>query len=367
MKIKCNIEAIRKGIHIVGSVISGSGIKPVLQNVRISTKDNTLELSTTDLEVSANYVIDPVEVIEQGVIVCPEVKIASILREWTSDYIEIAEENKICLITGKDSYFKILCANPEEFPAIPKFVDENYIEMDSNILSDMIRKTAFIITGERIKYGSNGVFLEVSRNKVKMVTNDGRRLAEVKRKVKNPKDLTSNCIIPIKGVLQMLRVISEEDDVVKVKIEEKRVFVNTKSSTLCSQLIEGQYPKYEEVIPVNLDKKINLSKDAFFHAVRRGAIMTTDEYKLLRFKFSNNTLEMKCTSPDIGESKVEIPIEYMGNELEVGFNPDFILDLSKVIDTDDVEIELKDSSTAGLFKVGSDYKYIVMPTNLMGE
>jgi DNA polymerase III beta subunit len=319
------------------------------------------------LESSVSYTIDSVEVIEPGVIVCPEVKIASIVKEWTENNIEIAEKNRVCLITGKGSYFKILCTDPEAFPAIPQFVDENCIEIDKATLADMIRKTAFILSGEKAKYGSSGVFLDVNGNQAKMVTNDGRRLAEIKRKVNNLGGLKKNCIIPIKGVLQMLRIISEHDDIVKIRIEERRIFVRTKNSTLCSQLIEGQYPEYEEVIPSNLDKKVTLDKHIFSSAVRRGAVMTTEEYKLLKFKISDNLLELKCISPDVGEAKIEEPIEYSGEELEIGLNPDYILDFLKVVDTDKVVLELKDNSTAGVFKVGNNCTYVVMPMSLEGD
>lgn len=367
MKIKCNKEDIKKGFHVVENIVSGSSIKPILQNIKITAKDDTLELYTTDLEISVSYVVGSVEVIEPGVIVCPEIKIASIIKEWTEDGIEITEENKVCSITGKDSYFKILCTDPEEFPAIPQFVDENCIEVDKTTLIDMIRKTVFILSGEKAKYGSSGVFLDINGNQAKMVTNDGRRLAEIKRKVNNPEGLKKNCIMPIKGILQVLRILSDHDDMAKIRIEERRIFVRTKSSTLCSQLIEGQYPEYEEVIPTNLDKKVVLDKYTFFSAVRRGAVMTTEEYKLLKFKISNNLLELRCISPDVGEAKIDVPIEYSGEVLEIGLNPDYILDFLKVVDTDKVVLELKDSSTAGVFKTGSNSIYVVMPMSLEGD
>jgi DNA polymerase III beta subunit len=367
MKIKCNKEDIKKGFHIVENIVSSSSIKPILQNIKIVAKDNILELSTTNLESSVSYTIDSVEVIEPGVIVCPEIKVASIVKEWTENNIEIAEKDKVCLITGKGSYFKILGIDPEEFPVIPQFVDEDCIEIDKATLTDMIRKTAFILSGEKARYGSSGVFLDVNGNQAKMVTNDGRRLAEIKRKVDNPGNLKKNCIIPIKGILQMLRIISEHDDIIKIRIEERRIFVKTKNSTLCSQLIEGQYPEYEEVIPSNLDKKVILDKHIFSSAVRRGAVMTTEEYKLLKFKISNNLLELKCTSPDVGEAKIEESIEYSGEELEIGLNPDYILDFLKVVDTDKVVLELKDDSTAGVFKVGNNCTYVVMPMSLEGD
>ncbi len=364
MKIKCDKESIKKGFHVVENVISGSNINPMLQNVKIVAKDNTLELSTTDLEVSINYLIDSIDVITPGIMVGPESQISSIVREWIEDTIEITEDDKKCLVTGKDNYFKILCADPDGFPTIPLFIDEEYIEIDKDVLQDMIKKTLFIIIGDRTKHGSSGIFLDINENQVKMVTNDGRRLGEVKKKIGNPNGISRNCIIPIKGILQMQRLVGEQEGIVKLRIEEKRILVKTKNATLCSQLLEGQYPKYEEIIPINLDKKVSIEKRALESAIRRVSIMTTEEYKLLRFKFSSSSLEMKCVSPDVGESKTVIPIEYSGEELVVGLNPEFLLDFLKNVDSDRVQLEMRDQGTAVVFKVEGGCIYVIMPMNL---
>ena len=367
MKIKCNKEAIKKGFHAVESVISGSNINPMLQNVKIVAKGKTLELSTTDLEVSVSYMIDTVDIIKPGEMVGPENKIASIVKEWSEDDIEITEEDKKCVIEGKNSYFKILCLDPEEFPTIPKFVDEEYIEIDKDVLTEMIKKTSFIILGDKTRFGTNGVFLDISGKHIKMVANDGRRLAEVKKKIENPNDIARSCIIPIKGVSQILRIISEQEGTVKLRVEDKRILVKTENATLCSQLLEGQYPKYEEVIPSNLDKHASLNRSEFTTAIRRGSIMTTDEYKLLKFKFTKGKLEISCTSPDVGEAKTVVPVEYSGDKLEIGLNPDFVLDFLKNVDTEDIKLDMKDPGTAGVFKAGGGCTYVIMPMNLGEE
>jgi DNA polymerase III beta subunit len=367
MKIKCDKEAIKKGFHAIESVISGTNINPMLQNVKIVAKGKTLELSTTDLEVSVSYTVGAVEVVEPGKMVGPENKIALIVKEWSEDNIEITEQDKKCIIEGENSYFKILCLDPEEFPTIPKFVNEEYIEIDKEILIEMIKKTSFIILGDKARFGTNGVFLDISGKHIKMVANDGRRLAEVKKKINNPEGITGSCIIPIKGVSQILRIISEQEGTVKLRVEEKRILVKTENAMLCSQLLEGQYPKYEEVIPSNLDKSASLNRNDFATAIRRGSIMTTDEHKLLKLKFAGKTLEINCISPDVGEAKIVVPVKYSGEELEIGLNPDFVLDFLKNVNTGDVKLDMKGPGTAGVFKAGGGCTYVVMPMNLGEE
>jgi DNA polymerase III beta subunit len=367
MKIKCNKETIKKGFHAVESVISGTNINPMLQNVKIVAKGKTLELSTTDLEVSVSYMVDSVNVIKPGKIVGPENKIASIVKEWSEDNVEITEKDKKCVIEGENSYYKILCLDPEDFPTIPKFINEKCIEIDKDILAEMIKKTSFIILGDKTRFGTNGVFLDISGKHIKMVANDGRRLAEVKKKIDNPNSIAGSCIIPIKGVSQILRIISEQEGAVKLRVEEKRILVKTENATLCSQLLEGQYPKYEEVIPSNLDKRATLNRNKFTTAIRRGSIMTTDEYKLLKFKFAGEILEISCMSPGVGEAKTVVPVKYSGEELEIGLNPDFVLDFLKNVNTEDVKLDMKDPGTAGVFKAGGGCTYVVMPMNLEEE
>ncbi len=200
-----------------------------------------------------------------------------------------------------------------------------------------------------------------------MVSLDGRRLSEVKKKIENPHGISKNCIIPIKGILQMQRIAGEQEGLVKIRIEERRIFVKTKNSTLCSLLLEGQYPNYAEAIPTNLDKKVNMDRSAFTSAIRRVSIMTTEEYKLIKFKFSGETLEIKCSSPDVGESKTTIPVEYSGEELEIGLNPEFLLDFLKNVDSECITLKLKDKGTAGVFNVGTGCTYVVMPMSLGDE
>lgn len=364
MKLKCDKENIKKGFHIVESIASTSNIKPILQNVKVTAADGKIELFTTDLEISINHTINTVDIIEPGVFVCSISKIASIIKEWTDKDVEISESNGVCNITGNKEYFKIQCADPLEFPTVPQFSEEGFIEIDRALLADMARKTSFIMLGDKTEHSTSGIFLDIAENKLKMVANDGRRLSEVKQKIDNQTEVKSRCIIPIKGISQILRILDGHDEVVKIKVEEKRILVKTSNTTLCSQLIEGLYPEYEEVIPTDLDKKINLDRESFTTAVRRCAIMTTEEYKLLKFKIHNELMEISCKSPDVGESKVEIPVEYKGEDTEIGLNPDFIVDFMKVAGADRVELNLRNPDTAAVFKVGNNSIYVVMPIDL---
>ncbi|MDR4504765.1 MAG: DNA polymerase III subunit beta [Candidatus Scalindua sp.] len=364
MNITCDNNILKKGFLLVESVISSSNLKPILQNVKITAHDNTLELSTTDLEISITYHIECLKVTAPGTIVCPGHKIVSVVKEWNNDRIDIVENERVCEITGKDGYFKILCAIPEDFPVIPSFNDENFIEIDSRVFADMIKKTMFIALADRTKSAYSGILFVVDGEQAKMVTNDGRRLAEIKRKINNPEGMIKSCVIPIKSASQIIKMLVDSDELIKIKIDEKRILIRTKNVTVSSQLIDGKYPDYEKVIPSDLNKFAVLNRAEFISAVRKGAIMTVEDYKLLCFKFFNDMLELKCSTPDVGEARLSMTIEYRDEELEIGFNPDYILDFLRVVDDNQVRFELKDKGTAGVFRLGNYYLYMLMPLKI---
>jgi DNA polymerase-3 subunit beta len=353
MKIQVDTEAIRKGVQVVRNVVSGKGADAFLHDIMVKAEGDHIELSATNLEVSLQYRIAGATIEDPGMMLCPESKLAPILQEWQAESIGINESKRTCSIKGKGTSFRITCANPQAFPAIPKFNDKDCIEIDRNALVDMIKKVAFI--------GCDGVFLSVVKDEAIMVSNDGRRLAEVIKKIGVSKD--ASCIIPMKTIPQILNVIKDHEGAVKIKIGKKRIFVQAGNITLCSQLIEGQYPDYADVIPADLDKEITAEREVFFSAVRRAGVMTTDEFKLLSFTFGDNKLHLMCNSPDVGEAQVDIPVEYEGDKIVIGLNPDYVDDLSKVLDTDKVTMRLKDNNTACVFE-SLAYRYVLMPMEL---
>ena len=355
MKIRCDTEVIRKGVQVVRNVVSGKSniANALLNDIMVRAENDFLELSATNLEVSLQYKIDDAIIDEPGVMVCPESKLAPILKEWEAESIGINESDRKCSIKGKDTSFTIMCRDSGEFPKMPKFNDKDCIEIDRNALVDMIRKVAFI---------GCDVLLKVAEDDAIMVSNDGRRLAEIRKKIQASKNVS--CVIPMKTIPQILNVIKDHEGAVKIKIGKKRIFVQAGNITLCSQLMEVQYPDYADVIPGDLDKEVSAEREAFFSAVRRAGVMTTDEFKLLSFTFGDNKLHLMCNSPDVGEAQVDIPVEYEGDKIVIGLNPDYVDDLSKVIDTDKVTLKLKDNNTACMFESGNTYRYVLMPMEL---
>ena len=257
MKIKCDTEAIRKGVLIVKSAVSRDKMKPILDNIMIKAESNSIELSATDLEVSIRHKINDVDVKEQGSMLCFDSKLTDILKEWDGEIISLngesrgsRESNRTCSIKGNRSSFKLMCADPKEFPVIPEFegkpskqtaakvparpaggaatAGRDYVEIDRDVLVDMIRKTAFIVKGDA-RNTTNGVFLNIEKDMAIMVANDGRRLAEVKRKIaprQTEGGQDKSCIIPIKTIPQILNILKDHEGAVQIKIDHPRIFMS---------------------------------------------------------------------------------------------------------------------------------------------
>ncbi len=391
MKIRCDTEVIRKGVQVARNVVSGArrqGIALPLSDIMVSAakvaapaKNDFLVLSATNLEVSLQYRIDDVIIDEPGMMVCPESKLAPILKEWEAESIGIDESKGTCCIKGKDSSFRITCADPKEFPKMPPIdfprksgltretKDAGVFEIDRNALADMIRKVAFI--GDNV-FLSVGAYGNTPVQEAVMVSNDGRRLAEIKKKVgANSSNTPVQCVIPVKTIPQILNVIKDHEGAVKIKIDKNRIFVQAGNITLCSLLIKENYPDHTEVIPGDLDKEVSAEREAFFSAVRRAGVMTTDVFKLLSFTFAPGKLHLMCNSPDVGEAQVDVPVEYEGEKFAIGLNPDYVNDLSRAIDTDKVTLKLKGPTAACVFaegpprgQEGNTYRYVLMPMEL---
>lgn len=364
MKIICSSKDLYEGLQVVGNIAVISSTKPILQAVKIETVGDKLELSTTDLEVGIRYLVESKEVVRPGSTVIPKDRLAGLLKEWSDDKVEIEVKGNASHISGKGCSFKLVGYAPEEFPTIPTFVEEKYFEMEPERAAEMVKKTVFASASERLRHTMTGVLLNVEGGTARMVATDGRRLAIAKERIQNAEKISASCIIPNKGVQQLPRIIGQGQEPIKVRIEETHMMVKTSRATLCSQLIEGQYPNYEEAVPKDCDKRLEMDAELLASALRRATFLTTEERHVVRLKLTSNRLTVSSETPEVGEGQIELEVNYSGGDLEIGFNPDFLLDALKALGRQPVKMEFKEPNTAAVLKAGQDYLYVVMPIRL---
>lgn len=375
MKLKCNRKELYEAVQIVEAVVASTATRPILQDIRINAGDQGLELSATDLEVGIRYFAkEGIDVLDGGTVVVPGARIGSILREWAEEKIELTVEENICHLVGQDSHFKLFGSGLEMFPSIPDFAEEAEDEeskpfvVRGEVIAEMIRKTAYAVAVEGAHQNLRGVLLTAKGDRARMVATDGRRLAWIERGLEEPTTELKVGIVPVKGLNHLLKVLSvNSSGVVKVQLKDAYFLAKTERAVVCCRLIEGQYPNVDEVIPSDNDKKVEFETERLLSAVKRAALLTSSECKVIRFRFEPDKLMLSSEAANLGEARVELSVPYTGESFDIGFNPDFIIDTLRVIAKGKITMELKQPNTAGVIKDEQGYLSLIMPINLSQE
>src|ERR1700722_4488901 len=366
MKVICNRGALLEALIVAGNVVQSRTPKPVLQCVKITAGDDRLTIAATDLEVAIRYTDSQVQIDQAGETLLPADKLRDIVRESVDDTLSIEVTGDNASIRGQDSHFKIFTQKAADFPSIPDSEGEADFELPGGQLKQLIGQTLFAAARESTRYAFNGVLLTAKAKKISLVSTDGRRLAMAKGDLISDK-LTKDgvkAIVPAKALTLLDKLIDDPEEAVAVKVRENQVIFHTPSATLTSNLVEGQFPPYEDVIPKDVDKKMTASTADFLGAIRRAALLTTEESKGVRLQFTKKGLVLTSRSPESGEATVNFPCKYEGADVEIGFNPTFLTDALRVVDSDEISLELSAPNRPGLLKGGPNFLYVIMPVNL---
>jgi DNA polymerase-3 subunit beta len=365
MKVKGNRKQLLEAMTLAQTIVPVKPVQPILNNVKLTAADNQVEILATDWEVSLRYKADMVEVMEDGTAILPARQFADILRKLPDESVTFAVEDRILTLSKEHDYFKVQGDDPEEFPEVPSFREEGVFEVDPATFSDMLKKTMFAAAKEKMRYALNGVFFSVEGNSFTMVATDGKRLAKIKRRIKGKKGLKVDAIVPTKGVALLEKLVAAETEPVKISMTETLCMAQTKNATLASRLVEGQFPKYEDVIPKEMTKKIELPRATFLALVDQASTFTSTESMAVKLSLLENKLVLSSQAPDLGEAKVAMTVEYSGEPLEMGFNPAYLKEVLSVMSKEKFTFELKERTSPGIISDDDDYLYVVMPVNIL--
>jgi DNA polymerase III subunit beta len=366
MKVICNRGALQEALSIAGTVSSGRTPKPVLQCVKLTASEDRLTISATDLEVAIRYSDTQVQVETPGETLVPADKLRDIVRESIDDTLALELVGEQLHIKGQDSHFKIFTQNPAEFPPVPDFEGEADFKVQGKQLKQLIAQTLFAAAKDASRYAFNGVLATIKAKRLILVATDGRRLALAKGDVMNSDDVKDGgaSIIPAKTLGLVDKLISNPDDAVSIKLTDNQVIFHTDDATLTSNLIEGQFPPYEDVVPKECDRKMSAGTADLLSAVRRSGLLTTNDSKGVRMTFTAKGLTLSSRSPEAGEATINFACKFEGPDIEIGFNPLFMTDALKVVNTDEVSFEMLAPNRPGLLKAGQNFVYVIMPVNL---
>lgn len=366
MKVICDRGALVESLNLVGGVVVSRTPKPVLQCVKLSAGEDMLTLTATDLEVAVRLVTPRVEVNEVGEALIPADKLSQIVRESVDPTLTLSTEQDVAQITGRDSRFKIFGQPVADFPPVPEFTGEPDFEVSAAELHRLIAMTIFATARENSRYAINGVLVERDGNKLTLVATDGHRLAMAKGACKGAKgEGVRSAIVPTKALNLLLRLFDDADQTVQIKLEDNQILFATDGSQLSSNLVEGNFPPYKDVIPKESDRKATLATDTLVSAVRRAALLTNEESKGVRMAFADKQLTMTSRAPEMGEAEIKVDLpDYQGEGIEIGFNPGYLLDALKVVDEPQVTFEFKAGNKPGVLRTGTNFLYVIMPVNL---
>lgn len=364
MHVIISRSALLEVLGAASGVAAARTPKEVLKCVRLTTKDDGLIVGATDLEVALRVEIRQVEIKEKGDVLIPADKLMQIARESVDDTLTIESDDQICHIRGKDSHFEIYGQDPRDFPPVPGLEGQADVEVEASVLLDLINKTLFSVAKENTRYAINGILWQKQGKKLVLVSTDGRRLARSAGAAETTGGGDAQMIVPAKTVQVLQRVLGHIEGKAGIKFAGNQVVVQAEAYVVSSALVEGHFPQYEDVIPKDSDKKVDLNTDEFLSAVRRAALLTNEQSKGVRLKFEKGKLILSSRAPEQGEATISMGIEYSATPMDIGFNPLFLTEALRVANSPTITLEMKDGNRPGIFRVGQSFLYVVMPVNL---
>lgn len=362
MKIKVSKEILSSAIHTVQNVVSSKTTLPILSNILLSAKKSKLKLNATDLDIGISCEI-PVEIIEEGAITIPAKRFSDIIKEMASGDILIqAKKNNQIDIEGEVCRFKLNGLPSDEFPKFPEFKDKEAVRVGQATFKNMLTLTAFAVSHEESRYVLNGVLVEISGDVIRMVATDGRRLAKIEKKTVVPVKKDISVIIPTKAIHEIGRNLKDEGDVSLV-VGMNQVLFDVDGVLIATRIIEGEFPNYNQVIPKPVQNRITMNRQELLSSIRRANLLSTPDFQAIKFEVFSDKMVVSKTTPDVGESREEIPVKYGGSEMIVGFNPNFLIDFLKNVDQEQIDMELLGADKPAVMRLG-DYLYLALPMRI---
>ena len=387
MKLRVDRNELWQGIDTVLEAVSSKPSLPVLANILLDADEETLSLSATDLDLSIRTQV-PATVEEKGRTTVSARKLAEITREWPESEMSIEAEAERLKLSGRlgdaessEGAYSLAGLEAEEFPSMPTTLDGVSLSLgedgaETNVLADMINKTVFAVSGDDTRPVFNGVLWRIDAQGMEMVATDGSRLAcyrlalDLKDQVQG--DQETSVIVPPQALNQIVKLLGSHKESVNVTLGETQVLFDIGDTHLLSRLIEGPYVNYSQVIPQNNTKELKIASENLLPAVRRVSILSSSYTRQVRFKLSSGQVELSAASPEIGgEAREVVPAHYDAEEIEAGYNAQYLMEILRRMDSSEIRFELNDHVTAALLrpleqKEGEDYFCLLMPLRPTG-
>ena len=387
MKLIVDRNELWHGIDTVLDAVPSKPALPVLANILLEADGKTLSIAATDLDLSIRTQV-PAAVEKKGRITVPARTLAEITREWPEAELSIEVQDDRLKLSGRlgdadssEGAYSLAGMEAEEFPSMPTALDGISLnlggaEAEAGVLVDMINKTSFAVSRDDTRPVLNGVLWRIDTQGMEMVATDGSRLAcyrlalDLEDQVKGEEE--SAVIVPPQALSQIVKLLGGHEGPVEITLGETQILFDLGHAHLLSRLIEGPYVDYTQVIPQSNEKELKIASEDLLPAVRRVSILSSSYTRQVRFKLSSGKVELSAASPEIGgEAREVIPAEYSEEDMEIGYNAQFLMEILRKMDTPGIRFELNNHVTAALLKPteqkeGEDYFCLLMPLRPTG-
>lgn len=365
MKLNAPREALLKPLQAVIGVVERRQTMPILANVLLVAKDSEVRITATDLEVElvANTEAD---VEAGGEVTVPGRKLLDICRALPEDAsVSISLSGDKLTVKSGRSRFSLATLPAAEFPTVEDINASHSVALAPSLLARLLDKTHFAMAQQDVRYYLNGLLLETGKNVLRAVATDGHRLSLCQVDVADAKLPEQQVIVPRKGVLELQRLIGGESDL-EIELGSNHVRIQLDGIRFTSKLIDGRFPEYERVVPKDTENQLSADRDELKGALQRTAILSNEKYRGIRLVIRKNTIILQAHNPEQEEAEEELEIEYGGEEIEIGFNVNYLVDALGAIDADEVTLSLVDGNSSCLLREpgNDDCKYVVMPMRL---
>ena len=365
MKFRIARDAFLDSLQQVQHVVSTRTTLPILSNVLIEAAGKELRLTTTDLDVGVSGTVEA-EISKEGSTTLPVKRLVSIIRELPSAEIEIDIDGKdVASITSGPSFFKIIGLAKGEFPPLPDFKDAKEYKISQELLRESLRRTSYAISSDETRYVLNGIFASFKEGKLTLVATDGRRLAMVENELEFPASHETDFIIPTKAVQELQRLLGSEGDCL-LRLSDSQVSFEIGSSLIVSKLIEGNYPNYRQVIPGETRERLTIGREALLETTRRVSLLSSEKSNSVKLVLGDGNLDVMANSPDIGEAKESMAVNYDGKEIAIAFNPEFLMAPLRNLEDEEVQVDLIDEMSPGVIRAKGAFLYVLMPMRVSG-
>jgi len=369
MKFSVNRDIFLPAIQSVIGAIERKQTLPILSNLLIQVINNQVIVTATDLEIELKNTIDLEDKVEDFEFTLPARKVADIcknIEEGVCINFKVTEENTI--ISTNRSKFTLSILPSNDYPKIDNLQLLNNFSIEQNKFKQIISNVAFAMAQQDVRYYLNGMLFDFTNEKISAVTTDGHRLALCETNIKSSIKEAKQIILPRKTVIELQKLLGDTSDIINIIIDANHIQFKIGSIVLTSKLIDGKFPDYKRVIPSSNDKFAKINRDNLRHALVRSAIISNEKFKGAKFNFSSNLLTIETQNSERENSKEELIVDYNSDDLTIGFNISYILDVVNICNDKYIDFELKSTDTSGVIRVVDDKNiqstYVVMPMRI---